>query len=85
VIRGTGIEARLSRLETRLHAFRAEVLRWQLDHARYHAEHETGWGLIAVMRAHPLRTLAVGLGLGTVLAAGLSETRWWTLLGNWLR
>ena len=45
-----GTEAQLARLEVRLHAFRAEVLKWQLEHARHHVANETRWGLVALMR-----------------------------------
>ncbi|UCD37047.1 MAG: hypothetical protein JSW54_09430 [Fidelibacterota bacterium] len=72
-------------MEARFHAFRAEVLKWQLEHARYHASHETRWGLVALMRAHPFRTLVVGAGLGVVLAAVLGGERFWHLLEGWLR
>ncbi|UCH11580.1 MAG: hypothetical protein JSU61_06735 [Fidelibacterota bacterium] len=80
-----GTEARLVRLEARLHAFRAEVLKWQLDHIRYHKTREYHWGLVALMEAHPFRTLAAGLAAGALLAAGLGGERFWRLLEGWLR
>ena len=80
-----GTEARLAHLESRLHAFRAEVLKWQLEHTRYHTANETRWGLVALMRDHPFRTLAVGAALGALLAAGMGAQRWWSLLEAWLR
>ena len=63
------LEARVARLEARFHAFRAEVLAWQLEHARHHAENERRWGLVALMREHPFRTLVTGLAIGVTLAA----------------
>ena len=80
-----GTEARLIRLEARLHAFRAEVLKWQLEHVRYHEAGESHWGLVAQMAAHPFRTLAVGAGLGALLAAGVGDERFWHLGEGWLR
>lgn len=80
-----GLEARLARLEARFHAFRADVLRWQLEHTRHHAANETRWGLVALMREHPFRTLAAGVAAGALLAAGLGSQRWWSLLEGWLR
>jgi len=80
-----GVEARLARLEARFHAFRAEVLKWQLDHTRHHAANEARWGLVALMREHPFRTLAVGAVVGAMLAAGLGGQRWWELVTAWLR
>ena len=80
-----GIEVRLARLEAHFHAFRAEVLRWQLDHARHHTANEARWGLVALMREHPFRTLAVGAAAGAVLAGGLNVAWWWSLLEEWLR
>ena len=62
-------EARVARLEARFHAFRAEVLAWQLEHARHHVENEARWGLVTLMREHPFRTLAAGLAIGLILAA----------------
>ena len=80
-----GMEARLIRLEARLHAFRAEVLKWQLEHTRYHEVKESRWGLVAVMEAHPFRTLAVGAAVGALLAAGVGGERFWRLVEGWLR
>lgn len=65
--RSGSLETRVARLEARFHAFRAEVLAWQLEHARHHARNEPRWGLVALMREHPFRTLAVGLAAGLVL------------------
>jgi hypothetical protein len=62
-------EARVARLEARFHAFRAEVLAWQLEHARHHTANESRWGLVALMREHPFRTLALGLVAGICLTA----------------
>jgi hypothetical protein len=76
-------ETRLARLEARLHAFRAEVLKWQLEHTRHHAANETRWGLAALMREHPFRTLAAGVVLGAVLISGLEGPRWWELVKAW--
>lgn len=59
-------EVRLASLEMRFHRFRAEVLRWQLDHVKYHNTHEVYWGVGALMRKHPYRTLGLGVGLGLV-------------------
>ncbi|MFC1619836.1 hypothetical protein ACFL45_07810 [Candidatus Neomarinimicrobiota bacterium] len=66
-------EARVARLEARFHAFRAEVLAWQLEHARHHVRNEARWGLVALMREHPFRTLVMGLAIGLALAAGPGE------------
>ena len=79
-----GVEVRLARIEARFHAFRAEVLRWQLEHLRHHAANEASWGLVALMREHPFRTLAAGVAVGALLAAGLGGERWWELLVGWL-
>ncbi len=62
---------RLAVLEARLQAFRAEVLKWQLSHLRYHGANESRWGLVGLMRAHPFRTLAVGAGVGAAIIGGL--------------
>lgn len=78
-------ETRLAHLEVRLHAFRAEVLKWQLEHTRYHAANETRWGLVALMQEHPFRTLAAGVVLGTALISGLEGPRWWELVKTWFR
>jgi hypothetical protein len=75
-------EARVARLEARFHAFRAEVLAWQLEHTRHHVRNEARWGLVALMREHPFRTLAVGLAAGLVLAA-LSSEGMLTMLVRW--
>jgi hypothetical protein len=66
-------EARVARLEARFHAFRAEVLAWQLEHARHHTANESHWGLVALMREHPFRTLTLGLAAGLCLAASPGE------------
>ena len=79
------VEARLAHLEASFHAFRAEVLRWHLDHARYHLVNEPRWGLVALMRAHPFRTLAAGAAAGAIMAVGMEAQRWWSLLLDWLR
>lgn len=78
-------QARLARLEARFHAFRAEVLKWQLEHTRHHQANEGRWGLVALMREHPFRTLALGAALGALLAVGLGGGKWWELLLGWLR
>lgn len=62
---------RLALLEARLQAFRAEVLKWQLSHLRYHGANESRWGLVGLMRAHPFRTLAVGAAGGAAIIGGL--------------
>jgi hypothetical protein len=80
-----GVEARLARLGGRLHAFRAEVLKWQLEHARHHAVGESRWGLVALMAAHPFRTLAVGAAVGAFLAGGPGGECIRHLLERWLR
>ena len=46
-----------------------EVLAWQLEHARHHEHNEERWGLVALMREHPFRTLVTGLAIGVTLAA----------------
>jgi len=79
------MQTRLARVEAHFHAFRAEVLRWQLEHVRHHAANEGSWGLVALMREHPFRTLAAGALGGALLAAGLGGERWWELLAGWLR
>lgn len=76
-------ETRLAHLEVRLHAFRAEVLKWQLEHTRHHAANETRWGLVALMREHPFRTLAAGAVLGAALISGLGRQSWWELVKVW--
>ncbi len=78
-----GTETQLARLEVRLHAFRAEVLRWQLEHARHHVANETRWGLVALMREHPFRTLGAGMVLGAALISGLGGPHWWELVKAW--
>ncbi len=78
-----GIETRLARLELRLHAFRAEVLKWQLEHTRHHMANETRWGLVALMREHPFRTLAAGAVLGAALISDLGGQSWWELVKTW--
>ncbi len=80
-----GIEARLARLEVRLHAFRADVLKWQLEHTRHHAANEGRWGLVALMREHPFRTLAAGVVLGAAAVADLGGRQLWALLKGWLQ
>lgn len=62
---------RLALLEARLQAFRAEVLKWQLSHLRYHGANESRWGIVGLMRAHPFRTLAVGAAVGAAVIGGL--------------
>ena len=79
------MEARLARLEACFHALRAEVLAWQLAHARHHAQNEARWGLVALMRTHPFRTLALGAVCGTGLGAAAGWERWWDLLGRCLK
>ncbi len=79
------MEARLARLEARFHALRAEVLLWQLSHSRHHEINETRWGLVALMRAHPFRTLAVGAVVGGLLAVVLGVELWWKLLAGGLQ
>ena len=81
---------RLALLEARFHAFRAEVLAWQLGHTRYHGANEGRWGLVSLMRAHPFRTLATGALAGALLwssgpALSLGGQRWWDLVWAWLR
>ena len=76
-------DVRLAALELRFHRFRAEVLRWQLDHIRYHNSHEMYWGVVALMRKHPYRTLGLGIMLG--LLADFNDGRAaLDLLHQWL-
>ena len=81
---GGGVETRLIRLEARFQAFRAEVLKWQLEHVRYHREEESRWGLVTLMREHPFRTLAIGWLAGMAVAAlgGVPFQRW---VVEWLK
>ncbi|MFB0515820.1 MAG: hypothetical protein ACETWG_04340 [Candidatus Neomarinimicrobiota bacterium] len=87
MVGGAGPEAagRLAGLEARFHAFRAEVLKWQLEHVRYHRVNECRWGLVALMREHPLRTLAAGMVVGAVLGGGAGLPRLIRCLVEWLR
>ncbi len=62
---------RLASLELRFQRFRAEALKWQLEHVKYHNSHEMYWGVVATMRKHPYRTLGLGVGLG--ILADFSE------------
>jgi len=75
---------RIALLEARFHAFRADVLKWQLEHNRHHEVGEARWGLVALMRAHPFRTLAVGLAVGSLLVGGLNIDSWRALVQRWL-
>ena len=63
---GRSGENRLASLEMRFQRFRAESLKWQLEHVKYHNSNEKYWGVVALMRKHPYRTLGLGIGLGLV-------------------
>jgi hypothetical protein len=81
---GSGVETCLIRLEARFQAFRAEVLKWQLEHVRYHREQESHWGIVQLMREHPFRTLVIGLLAGMAVAAvGSGPLEQWIM--EWLR
>lgn len=73
-------DVRLASLEMRFHRFRAEALKCQLDHVKYHNTHEVYWGVAVFMRKYPYRTLGLGIGLG--LVADFNTTG---VMLDWLR
>ncbi len=76
---------RLARLEAQFHSFRADMLRWRLEHLRYYDSDEANWGLVKLMREHPFRTLAAGVAVGTLAMAGLGGGQLWSLVEGWLK
>lgn len=68
------ISERLLALEAQLQGFRAEVLRWQLAHIRYHNQYEANWGLVSQMSRHPIRTLLAGLVFGIWFAGNVANS-----------
>ncbi len=79
------LSSRVARLEAQFHGFRADMANWRLEHLRYHANEESNWGLVKLLREHPFRTLVAGMAAGSLLMAGLSGSQFWSFVAGWIR